>query len=159
MVNTEDFIKRLEYILEYYSLTASIFADTVGVQRSGLSHLMSGRNKPSLDFILKIVEAYPEVDIYWLLNGRGSFPASTSNESHHDAGLGRGPEPEREPKSIPIPVPVPVAQEIKQEENTPVTTEENFKAHGAPEAREVERIVIFYTDGSFRQYSPETKKA
>jgi hypothetical protein len=38
-----------------------------------LSHLLSGRNKPSLDFILKIVDVFPDVDLYWILNG-GSFP-------------------------------------------------------------------------------------
>ena len=56
MVNTDDFIKRLELILEYYGLNASAFADKIGVQRSSLSHLLSGRNKPSLDFILKIMD-------------------------------------------------------------------------------------------------------
>ena len=55
MVNTEDFIKRLEFLLEYYSMNAASFADKIGVQRSSLSHLLSGRNKPSLDFILKII--------------------------------------------------------------------------------------------------------
>ena len=74
MVNSDDFIKRLEIILDYYSLNASSFADKIGVQRSSLSHLLSGRNKPSLDFILKIMEVYPEVDLYWILKGQGVFP-------------------------------------------------------------------------------------
>jgi plasmid maintenance system antidote protein VapI len=72
MVNTEEFIKRLEIILDYYGLNASAFADKIGVQRSSLSHL-SGRNKPSLDFILKIVDVFPDVDLYWILNGKGVF--------------------------------------------------------------------------------------
>src|SRR6218665_3550652 len=76
MINSEDFIKRLEFILDYYSLSASSFADKVGVQRSSLSHLLSGRNKPSLDLILKIVENFPDVDLYWILNGEGNFPKS-----------------------------------------------------------------------------------
>ena len=76
MVNTEDFIKRLEIILEFYGLSASVFADKMGVQRSGLSHLMSGRNKPSLDFVMKIIENFSDVDFYWLLNGEGTFPKS-----------------------------------------------------------------------------------
>ena len=79
MVNIDDFIKRLEIMLDYYSLSASAFADKVGVQRSSLSHLLSGRNKPSLDLILKIVENFPEVDLYWILNGKGNFPKSESN--------------------------------------------------------------------------------
>ena len=78
MVNIDDFVKRLESLLEYYNLNASSFADKIGVQRSSLSHLLSGRNKPSLDFILKILEVFPEVDLYWILNGKGTFP-KTSN--------------------------------------------------------------------------------
>ena len=77
MVNTEDFIKRLEIILDYYGLNASSFADKIGVQRSSLSHLLSGRNKPSLDFILKILDVFPDIDLYWILNGKGTFPKNT----------------------------------------------------------------------------------
>ena len=77
MVNTDDLIKRLEIILEYYSLNASSFADKIGVQRSSMSHLLSGRNKPSLDFILKIIDIFPDVDLYWILNGTGSFPKNS----------------------------------------------------------------------------------
>ena len=73
MVNTEDFIKRLEYLLDYYSLNASSFADKIRVQRSSISHLLSGRNKPSLDFVMKIADAFPNVNLYWILNGKGSF--------------------------------------------------------------------------------------
>src|SRR3970282_2834155 len=76
MVNTEEFIKRLEIILDYYGLNASAFADKIGRHRSSLSHLLSGRNKPSLDFILKILDVFPDVDLYWILNGKGTFPKS-----------------------------------------------------------------------------------
>ncbi len=74
MVNNEEFIKRLERILQYYGLSASAFADSIGVQRSSISHLLTGRNKPSLEFVLKVIRNYPEVNLYWLLNGKGSFP-------------------------------------------------------------------------------------
>lgn len=75
MINSEEFIKRLEKILQYYGLTASAFADEISVQRSSISHLLGGRNKPSLEFVLKVVKTFPEVNLYWLLNGKGSFPA------------------------------------------------------------------------------------
>ena len=74
MVNTEAFVGRLEEILHFYGLTASSFADRIGVQRSSISHLLSGRNKPSLEFVMKVVKTFPEVNLYWLLNGKGSFP-------------------------------------------------------------------------------------
>jgi len=74
MVNEKDFAGRLQQIMKFNSLSASAFSDTIGVQRSGISHLLSGRNKPSLDFVLKVVNAFPEVDLYWLLNGKGTYP-------------------------------------------------------------------------------------
>ena len=73
MVNLDSFIKRLEILLDYYSLNASSFADKIGVQRSSISHLLSGRNKPSLDFVLKIVDVFPEINLYWILNGKEDF--------------------------------------------------------------------------------------
>jgi len=75
MVNTEEFVQRLEKILKYYGLSASAFADKIAVQRSTISHLLSGRNKPSLEFVLKVVKSFPEVNLYWLLNEKGTFPA------------------------------------------------------------------------------------
>ena len=84
MVNIDDFIKRLEIILDYYNLSASAFADKISVQRSSLSHLLSGRNKPSLDFIIKVIEVFPEVDLYWILNGKGTFPKSENTSNHFE---------------------------------------------------------------------------
>ena len=81
MLNTDDFIKRLEVLFEHYGLTAASFSDKIGVQRSGVSHLLSGRNKPSLDFILKIISAFPEVDLYWLLAGKGNLIKTSDNNS------------------------------------------------------------------------------
>ena len=74
MVNILDFTNRLKKILNYHQLTASLFADKIGVQRSSISHILSGRNKPSLDFILKVTNTFTDVDIYWLLYGKGAFP-------------------------------------------------------------------------------------
>jgi DNA-binding XRE family transcriptional regulator len=76
MVNTEEFVRRLEKVMNYYGLSASAFADKIAVQRSTISHLLTGRNKPSLEFVLKVVKSFPEVNLYWLLNGKGTFPAN-----------------------------------------------------------------------------------
>ena len=64
MLNTDDFVKRLELVFDYYGLSGSSFADKIGIQRSSLSHLLSGRNKPSLEFVMKIVSVLPEVDAF-----------------------------------------------------------------------------------------------
>ena len=78
MVNSSDFIERLELLLQHYDLNASAFADKIQVQRSSISHLLSGRNKPSLEFVLKVVKSFPEVNLYWLLNGKGTFPSESA---------------------------------------------------------------------------------
>ena len=58
-----------------------MFADKIGVQRSSISHILSGRNKPSLDFILKVTSEFKDVDIQWLLNGKGVFPKNVENNT------------------------------------------------------------------------------
>ncbi len=74
MINSPDFVKRLEKVIHHYGLSASSFAEKIGVQRSSISHILSARNKPSLEFIMKVLSSFPEVDLYWLLNGKGTFP-------------------------------------------------------------------------------------
>lgn len=69
MLNTESFLKRLEEIMLNNQLSAAAFAERIGVQRSSVSHILSRRNKPSLDFMLKIHEHFREVDLDWLLLG------------------------------------------------------------------------------------------
>lgn len=82
MVNSKNFSDRLQMLFDYYELTAGAFADEIEVGRPSVSHILSGRNKPSLDFVMKVVNRFNEVDLYWLLNGKGSFP-SLSNTSKH----------------------------------------------------------------------------
>ena len=67
MLNTDNFISRLEIIMEKNQLSAAAFAERIGVQRSSVSHILSKRNKPSLDFILKINNSFNEVTLDWLL--------------------------------------------------------------------------------------------
>ena len=69
MLNIDAFIDRLEQLMENHQLNAASFSEKIGVQRSSLSHILSRRNKPSLDFILKIQAQFDEVDFDWLLVG------------------------------------------------------------------------------------------
>ncbi|MCW1148645.1 helix-turn-helix domain-containing protein [Flavobacterium lacisediminis] len=153
MVNIDDFIKRLEIILDYYNLSASAFADKINVQRSSLSHLLSGRNKPSLDFIIKVIEVFPEVDLYWILNGKGNFPKS---EIVAQSVI----EIEKDTSSLPI-VDIPNSELdlfSTVEKGIPPTlsesnTVESIKTeNNSPE--EIERIVVFFKNGTFKNYKP-----
>ena len=62
--------KRILKLLEDKDLNASRFANSIDVKRSNLSHIISGRNKPSTDFFIKIKKTYPEIDLNWLITGK-----------------------------------------------------------------------------------------
>lgn len=156
MVNTDDFIKRLEYLMDYYSLNASGFADKIGVQRSSISHLLSGRNKPSLDFVMKILDIFQDVNMYWILDGRQSFlkndqkilPIVTENKI--DIPTAKVPEKsifsdtlfdKKEIDNILLP---------KFESPSPTI---NDKIIGNSN---IFKIVIFYKDGTFKDFVQST---
>ena len=63
--------KRLQTILDIEHLSPSQLADALGVQRGGISHLLSGRNKPSFDFLERILRKFPEISAEWLITGNG----------------------------------------------------------------------------------------
>ncbi len=65
-----DIQNRLKMVLRMHNLTPSAFADQIGVQRSNVSHVLSGRNKPGLDFLEKILLNFPRVNANWLITGR-----------------------------------------------------------------------------------------
>ena len=75
-VYMEYFAEKLKKIISKEGLSASKFAEKIGVQRSSVSHILSGRNKPSLDFVLKIYKSIDNIDLEWLLS------ENTENESH-----------------------------------------------------------------------------
>ena len=123
MLDQQEFIARIQKIMNYYSLTASALADQLGVLRSSISHLLSERNKPSLDFVLKIVNKYPEIDLYWLLYGKGTFPK----------------EEVKNPKeSIPNEIIFP-----------PSLEEKSYVKQEVLEEKEIQKIVFFYKDKTF----------
>lgn len=71
---------RIQMIIKMHNLSSSAFADQIGVQRSNVSHVLSGRNKPSLDFLEKIVLTFPRVNAHWLLTGVMSSNTADSVE-------------------------------------------------------------------------------
>ena len=113
--------------MKSYQLSASAFADKIQVPRSSISHLLSGRNKPSLDFVLKVVKEFDEVELYWLLNGKGTFPKSNASSPalKHEV-----------PKTVVSSV--PIADQAQNESMTPL--------------KKIERIVMFFDDGTFKEY-------
>lgn len=134
MVNSDQFSKRLEKILEYYDISAAAFAEAIDVGRSSISHILSGRNKPSLDFVMKVVQTYPEVELYWLLNGKGSFP-STSVKTET--------KPTPDPSAPTLATVGPLKKDLEGREK--MLTQN-------PSSKKIRKIVFFYEDGSFEAF-------
>ena len=127
MLNAENLITRIKELMEQHELNASSFPEMIGVQRSSISHILSGRNKPSLEFLTKIEAAFDEVSFEWLLKGeenkaRISTPSPTRSE------ISSGNE------SVKVP------PKHSKEQLTPHTKEDIMK------------IVHYYADGSFESF-------
>lgn len=149
MLNIEEFVKRIEIVMDYYVLSASAFADKIGVQRSSMSHLLSGRNKPSLDFVMKILEVFSDVDLYWILTGKGNFPKN-DNEISLETTRSAPPVLSNENSNEGSFSTIEFDENKKKEiENSLEIKNLNFNF----EDKEIENIVIFYKNGTFKAYS------
>jgi len=123
-------IERFKQLLERLRLSPSEFADRIGVQRSSISHIISGRNKPSIDFLEKILLAFPETDINYLITGKEK-PVHQINQA--------------------------LTQTEKDSINTsePRQDERRENEIPAPVTQEpVEKIIIVYRDNTFRILDP-----
>jgi len=129
---------RISKIIAEEGLTAARFADEIGVQASGVSHILSGRNNPSTDFLIKVLERYRAISSDWLLLGKGEMyksqnPVTPESSKTHDlftqmpvSGSG-GITAKSEKKELPAEV--------------------ADHSHG-----EIEKIVVFYSNNTFRIY-------
>ena len=132
----EEIVKRIIQILEEQQLSSSAFADTIGVQRSSISHVLSGRNKPSLEFILKTVRAFPAYSTDWLLFGKSSEPPATYLTTIDET-------------------PSSTAKKTAFTDN--LTTEESSTVPNSTSnsKAEIDKIVLLYKDGRFTEYIPK----
>ena len=133
MVNSSDFGVRLQKILDYYHISATELSNQINFNRSTISHLLSGRNKPSLDFVMKVLQQFPEVELYWLLNGKGSFPSKIKTST---------PTYSETEKTVPV-------------ENNHTSSINNIIEDTIPNTlndNEVDRIVVFFKNGTFKSY-------
>jgi len=134
MVNSAEFGERLQKILDFYGISATELSNQISVNRSTISHLLSGRNKPSLDFIMKILQKYPEVELYWLLNGKGTFPLEINENP---------PNFKKQKKKL------------KKNDLTEKKKKQPIDPSILPDSlneEEIERIIIFFKDGSFKSF-------
>lgn len=136
-------IDRIQLILKTKNLSPSQFADEINVQRSSVSHILSGRNKPSLDFILKILTSYTEINSDWLMFGKGQMIKQAEREEKiiiedkQEIVSQPNSQGEKQLKKTPTPI-LPFETEDKEANNV-----------------ETEKIVIFYNDNTFSEFVPK----
>lgn len=141
---------KLEILRTKYNLSASSLAKTLGVEASAISHIKSGRNKPSYDFVVKILRAFPDVSPDWLLldqgeilrDGTSAAPLSSKVDDYTDVSLFDHEE------------------NIETSESLECATNDANSIFSNPskDSKRVERVIVLYSDGSFESYDALAKR-
>ncbi|TLV02965.1 helix-turn-helix transcriptional regulator [Dyadobacter luticola] len=132
-----DLNEKIKQILADKNISPSIFADEIGIQRSSMSHIIAGRNKPSLDIIQKIIKRFPDLGLNWVFEDE-NLPtgiATSETSSYVKSEIPRVSKPR---------------VSTRQQSQQPAAAEVQEKSVSIE--KKIERVLIFYTDGSFKEY-------
>ncbi|WP_298327187.1 helix-turn-helix transcriptional regulator [uncultured Dokdonia sp.] len=144
LINNTKFAQRLQEIMDANELSATAFSEKLHVGRATISHLMAGRNKPSLDFVMTVVATFPEVELQWLLYGTTSSPKTTTPTP-----------PNHTPFSADVPSKNTQESASKTSATPPSNTEQktlkNITAFSSSKSP-IKRVIIFLEDGTFESY-------
>ncbi len=165
---------RLLQFLNAENITQAQFADSIGVTRASISHIIAGRNKPSYEFISVMMKKYPRLNPEWLILGRGrmyndSQTTQTADVSGEDllfptdfeSAAPTSPEPPQTMTPVPsrmnsgafpdspAAAPVPQKEEHPSPLQTPAPTDS--PATSAAKQRSVSKIIVFFDDGTFQE--------
>jgi len=165
--------ERLIQLLDLEQLSPSKFADIIGVQRSSISHVISGRNKPSFDFLQKTLKAFPGLNASWLMLGEGSmyeqmgrnisgnlFDSPVEPERQSEELISETEEDQRE-----IEAPESTLSSEAKPESTPESPapaqnlesslkEEAIKELASSGAKRIVQVMVIYEDDTFRAFLP-----
>ena len=145
-----------ERILEFLRIenkSSAQFATEIGVLPSSVSHILSGRNNPSLDFIMKMLEKYHYISAEWLLFGRGQMytpDVNTARESDIEMNLFNDEEVSVKLNDKSFTSDLNDRNEISGNEGKSFGINDIRKS-----GKDCIKIVCFYTDNTFKEYLPE----
>ena len=153
-----DLNKKIEQIIIDKGLSPSYFADTIGIQRSSISHILSGRNKPSLDIIQRILKVFPDIDRDWLIFDN-DVPQQNTPQINRQQPINQRvtnqnlfeQKPRESPKNFqaqPITIQTPINVIPKRKIERPMIPSSSNTN------KQIERIMMFYTDGTFEEKRP-----
>jgi len=155
---------RIQKIMDLHGVSASEFADTIGVQRSNVTHVLHERNKPGILFITKILESFPEINAKWLLTGEGEMLEKTKSLPLKQPELFQSTDELRNPLSESSENCLSdkeknILEDNKMNKFSPLTEERASKtdysvSEKKEKPRSVEQIVVFYSDNTCKTYRP-----
>jgi len=165
-------IDRIKHVMEHYQFSPASFAEQIGINRSNLTHLFSGRNQPSLDLAKKILHCFPEIKTEWLIMGVGQM---FRNEDERELNIQlqkeklkqiSHPEPDlfnsviREKINIPPRIteekePTLPVREVEKQILPNISTPVEVEAPPSHSTVLVNKIVFFYSDNSFELFHPK----
>lgn len=163
---------RLQQLINKEGINPARFAEIVGVQRSSVSHILSGRNNPSLDFIQKILIAFPKVSSDWLISGLGNIyrenqlqnkgiqaPEKFNNKSDNGDLFSVIQEENKPIYGISAPISpsglIDSSKPLSDLLSSDSSIQEETSKNEAKKNKQIERIVVFYANQTFKEYVPE----
>ena len=141
-----DLNDKIKQILADKNISPSIFADEIGIQRSSMSHILAGRNKPSLDIVQKIVKRFPELGTNWILDDEDLPPIAPEADRAERLGQYVIMNTARSNAQA--------AQKSELKPGSIATRQAGRPAESASHmqhTRKIEKILIFYSDGTFEE--------
>ena len=126
--------ERIIKIMECERMGQAQFASAIGIQRAAMSHIISGRNNPSLDVMTKILHRYPQINPDWLLLGKGEMLRDNT--------------PAMEPADN-------IAKNRKELENS----EKAWAVSVERPSKTVSKIMVFYSDNTYDTFVPEKQES
>lgn len=165
-------VERIKLLMDYFQMSSTNFADTIGISRSAMTHLLNGRNQPSLDVVKKILSTFPNISTDWLMLGQGNMmnDKNIAQPNNQDT---------QNPQSTPTTetfqqfdlfddrnfdsqalsnnqTQISNSQRVvdgKMKKSTNDETSSKRKPRQTHTAKDIVRIVFFYSDNSFEEYT------
>lgn len=151
-------LNRIKQILDKENLSPTQFASEIGVQRSALSHVLSGRNNPSLDFMMKIKTRYPEINLDWLLLGKGKMAGSAEKKETPKPKIEKKELIKEETKEIQFRVKQDELDEVVENKKQ-LVDKQSVKEEEAIVEKNIDtdspvKIILLYPDDTYKTYNP-----
>lgn len=141
--------RRIQQFLSAENISQSQFADTIGVARASVSHIVAGRNKPGFDFIESMARHYPTLNLEWLVTGKGKMYKDASERPQ--GALFPAEEPDTELVDSPSEALDQDYQEAPKTEPRISSVTLGTKNQVANSQRSISKIIVLYNDGSYQE--------